>query len=240
IPTYLPMPVNRNSNFPISLSRQKRDFGIIAAAIAIIAALAASAVATGIAISTSVQTDNILNNLNALTAQALDTQQQINAHLRLAILNLNQQTFLLQEQVDLLWNLQGVSCLPPFNSICVTPWKVKNASEAVKTLNNYIKEGWSPAFDNYTRNLLHTIRVINETKVPTITGDTFLQSLTSFWSLIRSWGGTVAMFLLISLISLAFLRVLWKRVVTTRKHQILLAQALHNPTNKVWVSLIHH
>ena len=242
IPTYLPMPVNRTSNFPISLSRGKRDFGITAAAVAIIAALAASTIAAGIAISTSVQTAHTLNNLSALTAQALDSQQQINAHLKLAILNLNQQTFLLQEQVDLLWNLQGVSCLPPFNSICVTPWKVKDASKTVETLNNSIREGWSPAFDDYTRNLLHTTRILNETKVPTITGDTFLHSLTSFWSLIRSWGGggTVAVFLLIGLISLAFLRVLWKRGVSTRKHQILLAQALHNPANEVWVSLIHH
>uniref|UniRef100_H0XK29 Retroviral envelope protein GP41-like domain-containing protein n=1 Tax=Otolemur garnettii TaxID=30611 RepID=H0XK29_OTOGA len=132
IPAYLPMPVNRTTNFPISLSRQKRDFGIIAATVTIIATLAASAVAAKIAVSTSLQTAHTLNNLSALTAQALDSQQLVNTHLKLAILNLNQQTFLLQEQVELLWNLQGVSCLPPFNSICVTPWKVKNASKVIK------------------------------------------------------------------------------------------------------------
>ena len=79
--------------------KAKRDFGISAIiAIAVdVAAAEAAATAAGLALGTAIPTAHMLNNLSQATAKALTAQENINVHLAMAILILNQRVDLLQK-----------------------------------------------------------------------------------------------------------------------------------------------
>uniref|UniRef100_M3Y078 Retroviral envelope protein GP41-like domain-containing protein n=1 Tax=Mustela putorius furo TaxID=9669 RepID=M3Y078_MUSPF len=114
----------------ILLSQQKRDFGITAAIIAAVAASAAAATAAAEALATVVPTAEALNTLAEGTAAALQTQLQLNAHLKAGLLILNQRVDLLQEQVDILEDIMSVDCLVPYPTLCVTPVKFSQFNKA--------------------------------------------------------------------------------------------------------------
>lgn len=115
------MPVLVNTDELPVLLQPRRDFGITAAIMAAIAASADAATAAAIALTTSVQTAAALNNVTGQLAEALATQEQINGHLHVGILIVNQRVDLIQEQLDILEGLLVVGCISNMKGICVMP-----------------------------------------------------------------------------------------------------------------------
>lgn len=122
IPGIVPLPVSHSGENQLILTRHKRDFGIITAITTAIATAATAAAVSRIALSQSlpIVTASTVNKLSGEVAEALSTQNNLNAFIQLGILNLSQQTALLQEQLDFLWETHMASCSPIFMHVCVT------------------------------------------------------------------------------------------------------------------------
>lgn len=88
MPGYIPIPVEAPS--PLTLFRQKRDFGITAAIMTAITIAAAGATTSAIALSSTVQTAVTLNNLSATVAHALDVQTSLNSQVKGGLMIVNQ------------------------------------------------------------------------------------------------------------------------------------------------------
>ncbi|XP_017653953.1 uncharacterized protein LOC108490921 [Nannospalax galili] len=103
MPRYIPVPVAMPGT--LSLFRHKRDFGISAAIAVIIAgaAITGATVASAMTLSTSVQTATSVS-------AALDYQASANMQLQGGLMLVNQRIDLLQEQVDILWQLAQLGC----------------------------------------------------------------------------------------------------------------------------------
>ena len=72
---------------------------------------ATTATAAGLALSQTVQTAETVNQKAKIISNALDIQNDLNGHIQLGILTLNQQVALVQEQVDYLWTFQQLIML---------------------------------------------------------------------------------------------------------------------------------
>ena len=68
----------------------------------------------------TVQTVQTLNNLSALVAQALDAQTGLDSQLKGGLMVLNQRIDLVQEQIDVLWQLAQLGCEWKYLGLCVT------------------------------------------------------------------------------------------------------------------------
>lgn len=86
----------------------KETFGIT---VAVIAVITISPTATAVAsVATSQSAAGTMDTLSGEVAMALIVQNSVNTQIQLVILNLNQQTALLQEQLDFLWETHVISC----------------------------------------------------------------------------------------------------------------------------------
>ena len=86
------------------------------------------------------QTSLVSDTMEKLARQvndALQTQNVLDVHIKFGLLNLNQETALLEEQVDV-WLVQQMSCSHFYHSICATSVNFANASYVVKQLNGYL------------------------------------------------------------------------------------------------------
>lgn len=80
------------------------------------------------------KTSLVANTVDKLTGQVnkvLQTQNALNSHIKSGLLNLNQQTTLLQKLVYSLWIIQQMSYSHFYHAAYVTPSVVTNASEIV-------------------------------------------------------------------------------------------------------------
>ena len=84
-------------------------------------------------------TAETVNTLAARVTQALESQNTMDSHIQLGMLNLNQQTALLQEQINVLWMVQQASCSHFYHSASVTLMEVKNMFFEVQCLNAYLR-----------------------------------------------------------------------------------------------------
>ena len=104
------MPVKDEGHIPVVLHQQWRDIGITTV-VAIVAISAMAETAARIAFSQTVQMAETVNQLAERVSNALDIQNDLNGHIQLGILTLNQQVALVQEQVDYLWTFQQLIML---------------------------------------------------------------------------------------------------------------------------------
>jgi len=99
----------------VVLYRHKRDFGITVAVIAAITISVTAAAVAGVTISQSAAVVGTVDMLSAKVPMALTVQNSINIQIQLGILNLNQQTALLQNNCT----FSGKPILFYFLSFCV-------------------------------------------------------------------------------------------------------------------------
>lgn len=132
VPVIIPLPVPEKAiQAEMTLYQEKRDIGVTAAVVAVITVSAAAATVAGLAMA---QTSLVVDTVDRLAGQVrevLQMQNALNSRIKFGLLNLNQQTALLQEQVDS-WVIQQMSCSHFYRTACVTPSVVTNASEIVK------------------------------------------------------------------------------------------------------------
>ena len=121
----------------MSLYGEKRDSGETAAVVAVIAVSATAAMVAGLAIAQISLVSDTVDKLARQVNDVLQTQNALNAHIKFGLLNLNQETALLEEQVDV-WLVQQMSYSHFYHSICMKSVNIANASYVVKQLKGYL------------------------------------------------------------------------------------------------------
>ena len=106
----------------LALFRQKRDFGISAIIVSIVAtvAISASLMASALALSGHVQMTDTINTLSASVTTAMDKQASANVKIQGGLMLVNQRIDLVQEQLDVLWQIAQLRCEQKFPGLCVT------------------------------------------------------------------------------------------------------------------------
>ena len=168
MPRFIPVPVEAPSS--LDLFRVKRDFGISAIIVGIVAATAvtASITASALALSTSVQTVEILNELSATVTSALDVQALVNSQIQGGLMLVNQRTDLVQEQVDILWQMAQLGCEYKLPGLCVTSVQYENFTRAAnlsKTLSQFLLKNWTTKFKETLWELRFAIIQVNSTRM---------------------------------------------------------------------------
>jgi hypothetical protein len=103
--------------------------------------VAASVTALALALSTTVQTTQTINELSMTVTMALDKQATANSQIQGGLMLINQRIDLVQEQVDILWQLAQLGCEYKMPGLCVTSVQFENFTRAAnlsKTLSRYM------------------------------------------------------------------------------------------------------
>ena len=196
MPRFLPMPVKTNNS--LTLFRQKRDFGITAAIVAIIAtaAVGASLTVSSLALQGQVATAQHLNNLSASVSEAIDVQASVNSRLKGGLMIVNQRIDLVQEQLEILWQLAQLGCEVKLPGLCVTSIQYENFTKAAnlsKELSSLLLSNWSVEFDELMRKLRLAIVQINSTRLDISVTSGLFSWMSSAFSYFKEWVG-VGMF----------------------------------------------
>lgn len=166
MPRFVLVPVEAPSS--LGIFRAKRDFGLSAIIMGIVAtaAVAASVTASAIALSTSVQTVDTLNQLSASVTSALDVQASVNSQIQGGLMLVNQRIDLVQEHVDILWQMAQLGCEIKLPGLCVTSIQYENFTKAAnlfKTLSQFLLQNWTSEFEETFRKLRFAIVQVNST-----------------------------------------------------------------------------
>lgn len=194
VPRWVPVPVEAPST--MTLFRHKRDFGVTALVVVAMSAIAVSATTAAIAMTTAVQTGETLNRLSTAVASALEKQTTMDAHIKGGLMVINQRIDLVQEQVDILWQLAQLGCEWKLDALCITSVQYENFTRAAnlsRSLSLYLAGNWSEDFDATLEDLRHAIVLINSTRVDLSLAKGLQSWISSALSLFKEWVG-VGMF----------------------------------------------
>ncbi|KAL6087411.1 hypothetical protein STEG23_013419 [Scotinomys teguina] len=226
LPRWVPVPVEAPSS--LTLFRQKRDFGITAGIIATITAAAVGATTAAIAMSHSVQTAHVLNNLSQATTEALDKVSSINNQLKGGLMIVNQRIDLIQEQIDTLWQLAQLGCEWKMPGLCVTSVQYQNYSRAAnlsKSLSSYLLGNWTGEFDRMMAQLRMSIVMVNSTRVDPGLANGLTSWIITAMSHLKEWAGLGALSAIMVLIFVLCLWCLCRFRSQQRRTVAMLAQA---------------
>ena len=244
IPRWVPVPVDSPDS--MTLFREKRDFGVTAAIVALISLAAVAATAAAIALDTSVKAAAELNNLADSVATALDRQSSLDGKMKGGIMVLNQRVDLVEEQLDVLWQLAQLGCERKFRALCITSIQYENFTRAAnlsRSLSQYLSGNWSQDFDGTLEELRQEITHINSTRL-----DISVAKGLSSWfhralSHVKEWAGMAGMgvFMLGGLMLLLWL--LCRLRAQHRQDKVILAQALMavdiGASPQVWLNMLN-
>ena len=127
---YFPRFFTTNKELGLALFRRKkkRDFGILAIIVCIVAtvAISASLTASALALSGQVQTTDTINTLSASVTTAMDKQASANVKIQGGLMLVNQCIDLVQEQLDVLWQIAQLGCEQSFRDCALLPFSMRN------------------------------------------------------------------------------------------------------------------
>lgn len=245
MPRFVPMPVQSPSS--LTLFRFKRDLGISAAIISIItaAAVAASLTVSSLALSGTVQTASVVNNLSASVSEALDYQFSANTQIQGGLSIVNQRIDLVQEQVDVLWQLAQLGCEYKLPGLCVTSIQYDNFTRAAnlsKALSRYMLQNWTQGFERTLRELRLSITQINSTRLDLSLTEGLLTWISNAFSFFKEWVG-VGLFgavLCCGLVLLFWL--VYRNTIRAKREKLIIANALaaleQGATSDIWLSML--
>ncbi|XP_029409942.1 uncharacterized protein LOC115066968 [Nannospalax galili] len=245
MPRFVPVPVEAPNS--MSLSRQRRDFGISAIVVAIIAttAVAASVTASALALSSSVQAAQSINDLSATVFLAIDKQTSANTQIQGGLMLVNQRIDLVQEQLDISWQMAQLGCVQKLPGLCITSIPYENFTRAAnlfKSLSQYILQNWTSEFEQTLCELRTAVLQINSTRLDL----PFNEGLSSWISLVvsyfKEWVG-VGMFGMAICCGLVFLLWMVCRLRTQNKRdKVVIVHALaaleHGASTDVWLTML--
>ncbi|XP_021008448.1 uncharacterized protein LOC110286466 [Mus caroli] len=170
LPTFIPVPVEADpEKLPImSLVRQKRDFGITTAIVVAISVSAVAATAAGVAMATTVQTGTALSQLSATVADAVNLHTSASAQLKGRLMVANQRLDLVEERLDILFQMAQLGCERKLGALCITSVQYENFTRAdnlSRHLSLYLAGNWSEGFDETLESLRAAVLAINSTRV---------------------------------------------------------------------------
>lgn len=245
MPRFVPVPVKAPSS--LSLLRTKRDFGISAIIVAIVAttAVAASVTASAMALSTSVQTADTLDGLSSSVSVALDRQSSANTQIQGGLMLVNQRIDLVQEQLDILWQLAQLGCEYKMPGLCVTSIQYENfirAANLSKSLSQFILQNWTFEFEQILRDLRTAILQVNSTRIDVSLQEGLSSWISSVFSYFKEWVGVglFGMFLCFGMAILFFL--FCKMFKKAKTDKVMITQALaaleYGASAEVWLTML--
>ncbi|XP_052033949.1 endogenous retrovirus group K member 13-1 Env polyprotein-like [Apodemus sylvaticus] len=190
VPRWIPVPVEVPST--LSLLRQKRDFGITAAIVVAISVSAVDATTAGIAMVTKVHTDRALNQLSAKVADAVNVHTSASVQLKGGITISNQCLDLVEERLNILFQLAQLGCERKLSALCITSVQYENFSHAAnlsRQLSLYLAGNWSQGFDETLESLQAAVLAINSTRVDLSLTEGLSSWTTSAFSYFKEWVG---------------------------------------------------
>lgn len=229
LPRFIPVPVVAPSS--LSLFREKRDFGVSAIIVSILAAvgITASVTASALALSGTVQTVDTINQLSATITMAMDKGHLAYSQLQGGLLLVNQRIDLVQEQMDVLWQIAQLGCEQKLPGLCVTSIQFKELTRAAnlsKILSLQLKTNWSRKFDQTLQELRTAIVEINSTRLDLSLTEGFSSWVSSTLSYFKEWVG-VGMFGVFFCFGLAVLFWLFYKLYKRNKREkVMITQAL--------------
>jgi len=245
MPRFIPVPVETPGT--LTLFRGKRDFGISAIIVGIIAttAVAASVTASALALSNTVQTTQTINDLSATVSVALDRQASANTQIQGGLMLVNQRIDLVQEQLDILWQLAQLGCELKLPGLCVTSIQYEQFTKAAnlsKTLSQHLLQNWTLDFEQTLRELRAAIIQVNFTRLDMSLTEGLSSWITSAVSYFKEWVG-VGLFGAVLCCGLVLL--LWllcKLRFQTKRDKIVIAQALialeQGASADIWLTML--
>ena len=245
MPRFVPIPVEAPSS--LNPFRVKRDFGISAIIVGVVAAAAvtASVTASALALSTSIQTVETINELSATVTSALDVQASVNSQMQGGLMLVNQRIDLVQEQVDILWQMAQLGCEIKMPGLCVTSVQYENFTRAAnlsKTLSQFLLQNWTTKFEETLRELRFAIIQVNSTRMDLSLTEGFSTWVSSIFSYFKEWVG-VGLFGATMCCGLVF--ILWlvcKLRSQQKRDKAVIAQALmaieQGASPEIWLSML--
>lgn len=245
MPRFVPVPVDTPGT--LTLFRQKRDFGISAIIVSIVATLAVSAslTASALALQGQVQTANAINNLSATVTTALDKQMAADVKVQGGLLLVNQRIDLVQEQLDVLWQIAQLGCEQKFPGLCVTSIQYNNFTRAAnlsRSLSRYMLQVWNADFEQTLQELRMAIIQVNSTRLDLSLTEGFSTWISSAISYFKEWVG-VGLFGAVLCCGLVFTLWLVYRLRTQAKRdKVIISQALaaieSGDSSDVWLTML--
>ncbi|XP_073087438.1 endogenous retrovirus group K member 7 Env polyprotein-like [Manis javanica] len=243
IPRWVPVPVDAPNT--MTLFRERRDFGVTAAIVLLISATAVAATAAGIALDTSIKSATELNNLATSVASALDQQSTLDGKLKGGIMILNQHIDLVEEQMEVLWQMAQLGCERKYRALCITSIQYENFTRAAnlsRDLSQYLSGNWSQDFDGTLEELRREIIHINSTRLDISVAEGLSSWFLRALSHVKEWAGMAGMgvFLLGGLMLLLWL--LCRLRNQHKQDKVILAQALMaidvGASPQVWLNML--
>ncbi|XP_076774434.1 uncharacterized protein LOC143435478 [Arvicanthis niloticus] len=243
VPRWIPVPVETPST--LSLFRQKRDFGITAAIVTAISLAAAAATAAGVAMASSVQTSTALNQISATVTEAMNTHASATAQLKGGRMVVNQRLDLVEERLDILFQLAQLGCERNLGALCITSVQYQNFTRAAnlsRKLSLYLTGNWSEGFEKTMELLRAAIVTINATRIDLSMTEGLYSWISSAFSFFKEWVG-VGLFGAALCCGLVFM--LWlvcKLKAQQKRDKALITQVLmameQGASPAVWLSML--
>ena len=158
---------------------------------------------------------------------------------------MNQRIDLVQEQLDVLWQIAQLGCEQKFPGLCVTSIqyeKFTRAANLSKSLSQYMLQNWTAEFEQTLRELRLAIIQVNSTRLDLSLTKGLPNWISSAFSFFKEWVGLI---LFGDTLCCGLVLLLWlvcKLKAQTRRDKVVIAQALagleHGASPDLWLSML--
>ncbi|XP_076771818.1 uncharacterized protein LOC143434962 isoform X1 [Arvicanthis niloticus] len=245
LPRFVPVPVEAPNT--LAHFRIRRDFGISAIIVGIIAgaAVIGSVTASALALSSSVQAADSINQLSASVTPALDVQASTNSQIMGGLMLVNQRIDLVQEQIDILWQLAQLGCEQKMPGLCITSIPYDNYTRTTnlsKVFSQFLLQNWTLEFEETLHKLRFAIIEVNLTRL-----DLFLTEGLSSWihsaiSFFKEWVGVGLFRAALCCGGVLLLWLVCKLKAQTKRDKVVVTQALtaleQGASPDIWLSML--
>lgn len=142
---------------------------------------------------------------------------------------MDQRIDLVQEQIDVLWQLAQLGCEQKLHGLCVTSVQYENFTRAAnlsKSLSQFILQNWTAEFEQTLRELRTAIIQVNSTRLDLSLTEGLSSWISSAFSFFKEWVG-VGLFGAALCCGLIFVLWLFCKLKTQQKRdKVVIVQAL--------------
>lgn len=122
----------------------------------------------------------------------LDKQATANSQIQGGLMLVNQQINLVQEQLDILWQMAQLGCEQKLPGLCVTSVQYENFTRAAnlsKALSQHLLQNWTFEFEQTLRELRMAILQVNSTHLDLSLMEDLSPWISSAFSYFKEWVG---------------------------------------------------
>lgn len=122
----------------------------------------------------------------------LDKQATANSQIQGGLMLVNQQINLVQEQLDILWQMAQLGCEQKLPGLCVTSVQYENFTRAAnlsQALSQHLLQNWTFEFEQTLRELRVAILQVNSTRLDLSLMEGLSSWISSAFSYFKEWVG---------------------------------------------------